>query len=87
MHSGIIAEETAFSGKRGEGGRRQGFQRLWAPPGDDDLLKIPRAGDLGDGRRLAGGGEELGPVEDGVEENFADTQQGGSNASGVRILF
>ena len=26
-------------------------------PGDGDLLQIPGAGDLGDGRQLAGGGE------------------------------
>ena len=31
---------------------------------------------------MAGGGEELGPGEDGVEEDVADTQQGGSYASG-----
>ena len=39
MHSGIGAEETKFSDGGGEGGHRQGFQRLWAPPRDGDLLK------------------------------------------------
>ena len=48
MHSGSGSEETEFSGGGGEGGHHQGFQRLWAPPGDGDLLQIPRAGDLGD---------------------------------------
>ena len=46
MHSGSGAEETAISDGEGEGGHHQGFQRLWAPPGDGDLLQIPRAGDL-----------------------------------------
>ena len=41
MHSRTGAEETAFSGGLGEGGHRQGFQRLWAPPGDGDFLQIP----------------------------------------------
>ena len=50
MHSRTGAEETAFSGVLGEGGHRQGFQRLWAPLGDGDLLQIPRTGDLGNGR-------------------------------------
>ena len=57
MHAGSGAEEMAFSGGGGEGGHRRGFQRLWAPPGYDDLLQIPRADDLINGRRLAGVGE------------------------------
>ena len=57
----------AISGIGGEVGHRQGFQRLWAPPGDGDLLQIPGAGDIGDGRQLDGGGEELGPGEEGLE--------------------
>ena len=36
---------------------------------------------------MAGGDEELGPGEDGVEEDVVDTQQGGSYASGVWLLF
>ena len=86
VHSGSGAEEMGIIGGGGEGGPCQGFQSLWASPGDGDLLQIPRAGDLGDGRQLAGGGEELGPGEGGVEEDAADNQQGGS-ASGVRLLF
>ena len=57
MQLGSGVEEMAISGRREEGGHRQIFQRLWAPPVDSDLLKIPRAGDIGDGRRLIGGGE------------------------------
>ena len=75
MHSGRRAEETAFSGGRGEGGHQKGFQRLWASPGDGDLLQTPSAGDISDGQQLAGGGEEIGPGKDGLEEDVADTQQ------------
>ena len=71
MHSTVYpgsgAEETEISGIEGEGGHRQGFQSLWAPPGDGDLLQIIGAGDIGGGRRMAGGGEELGPVKEGLE--------------------
>ena len=48
VHSGSGAEETVISSGGGEGGHFQGFQRLWVPPGDGDLLQILRAGDLGD---------------------------------------
>ena len=41
------AEETAVSGGGGEGGHRQGLQRLGGPPGDGDLLQIPEMGDFG----------------------------------------
>ena len=67
MHSGSGAEETEISGRGGEGGHRQGFQRLWDPPGDGDLLQIPGAGDLGNGRKLSGSGDELGPGKDVLE--------------------
>ena len=87
MHSGRGAEETAISGGGGERGHRQGFQILWAPPVDVELLQIPRAVDLGNRRRLAVSVEELGPVKYGVEEDVAHPWQGGSDASGVRILF
>ena len=87
MHSGRGAKDTANSDGGGEGGQFQGFHRVWAPPGDGDLLQLPKVGDLGDGRRLASSGEELGLVEDGVEEDDAHSQQGGSDASGVRIVF
>ena len=63
VHSGNGAEETAISGGGGEGVHRQGFQHLWEPLGYGDLLQIPGAGDLGNRRRLAGGGKELGPGE------------------------
>ena len=87
MHSGNRDEETAIIRGGGEGGHRQGFQRLWSPPGDGDLIQIPRAGDIDNGQRLADGGEELGPGEYCVEEDVTHPQQGGSDASGVRILF
>ena len=67
VQSGRGAEETAISGRGGEGGNRQGFKLLWAPPGDGDLHQIPGAGDIGDRRRLDIGGEELGPGEEGLE--------------------
>ena len=63
------------------------FSAYGFPPGDGELLQIPRAGDLGNGRRLDGGGEELGPDEDGVEEDVTHPKQGGSDASGVRLIF
>ena len=47
LQPGGGSEETASSGGGGEVGHRQGFQRLWAPPGDGDLLQIPRTGDIG----------------------------------------
>ena len=67
VHSGSGAEETEISSRRGEGGHRQGFQSLWAPPGDGDLLQIPGAVDIGDRQQLAGGDEELGLGKDGFE--------------------
>ena len=36
---------------------------------------------------MASGDEEIGPGEDGVEEDVVDTQQGGSDASGVRNIL
>ena len=87
MHSRSEAEETAFSGVGGEGGHCQGFQRLWEPPGDGDLLQIPRAVYLGKRRPLAGGSDNLGPGEDGVEKDVADTQQGEIDTLGFRLLF
>ena len=73
----LAAEEEREVAARGS---RQGFQRLWVPHGDVGLLQIPREGDIGNGRRLASGGEELGLAKDGVEEDVVDTQQGGSDA-------
>ena len=57
MLTGRGTEKTSFSDGGGEGGYIQVFQRLWVSPGDVDLLQIRRAGDLGNGRKLAGGGE------------------------------
>ena len=76
-----------ISGGGGEEVHRQGLWNLWAPPGDGDLLQIPMAGDIGNGQLLADGGEELGLGKDGVEEDITHPQQGGSDASVVRILF
>ena len=84
---GSGAEETAINGKGGEGGHRQGFQRLWAPPGDGNLIQIPGTGDIGGIRRLAGGGEELVPGKVGVEEDDAHFHKGGSYSAGVRLIF
>ena len=67
VHQGSGAEETAISGGEVEEGHLQGFQRLWEPPWDVDLLQIPGAGDIGNGWQLAGGGEEIGPGEEGLE--------------------
>ena len=57
VQPGCGAEETEISGGGGEGGHRQVFQRLWAPPGYGDLIQIHGAGDLGGRRRLAVSGE------------------------------
>ena len=67
VQPGSGAEETVISGRGGEGGHHQGFQRLWAPSGDGDLFQIPGTGDLGGGRRLAGGGEEIVSGKEGLE--------------------
>ena len=67
VHSGSGAEDTDIHSRGGEGGHRQGFQRLWAPPQDGDLLQIPGADDLGGGQQLNGGGEELVPGKEGLE--------------------
>ena len=66
MHLGSGAEDTVISSGGGEGGHCQGFQRLWAPTGDGNLLQIPREGDLGNRSLLDGGGKELGLGEYGA---------------------
>ena len=50
-------EAMALGSGAGAGGNIQGIKFLGAPPGDGDLLLIPGAGDLGGGRRLAGGSQ------------------------------
>ena len=87
VQPGRGAEETDISGRVGEGGHRQGFQRLWSPPGDGDLLQIPGTVGIGGRRRLDSGGEELFPGKGGLEEDDAHLQQGGGGTAGVRILF
>ena len=67
VHLGSGAEETTIIGGGVEVSHHQGFQRLWFPPGDGDLLQITGAGVIGDGKRLAGGGEELGLGKEGSE--------------------
>ena len=42
------------------------FTRLWAPPGDGELLPIPGTGDLARGRRLDSGDQELVPGKGSV---------------------
>ena len=61
-------EGTAIGSGGGEGGHHQGFQCLWEPPVNGDLVQIPGTGDLGGRRRLAGGGKELFPGEGGMEQ-------------------
>ena len=57
----------AIIGRGGEGGHHQGFQRLWSPTGDGDLLQITGTVDLGRVQRLAGGGEKLVPGKESLE--------------------
>ena len=59
LQTGWGIETMYISGGGGEGGHRQGFQRLWVTDGDGDLLQITGMGDTGGRRRLAGGGKEL----------------------------
>ena len=77
---------TAIGGRGGEGGHRQGFQRLWAPL-DDNLLQIPEKGDLCIRQQLANGGKELVPGKGGFEEDDTNPQQRGGGAAGVWFLF
>ena len=69
VQPGRGAEETAISGGGGEGAHRQGFQRLWDPPREGDLLQIPGTCDIGDRRRLVSGGKELVPDKGDLEED------------------
>ena len=47
VKEGIRVEATVIGGGGGAGGHLKVIQRLWEPPGDGDLLPIPKAGDLG----------------------------------------
>ena len=87
VQTGSKAEAKTIISRGGEGGHLQGFQCLWAPPGDGELLQIPGTGDLGGRRRLAGSGKELVPGEGGMEEDDANPQKGGGRSMGVRIIF
>ena len=87
VQKGSGEEATDINSRRLEGGQRQGIQRLWAPPGDGNLLMIPGKGDIGGGRRLAGSGQELVPVKRCVEEDSKNPQQGGVRAEGFLLLF
>ena len=87
VQMGSGEEVMVIISRGGEGGHRQGFQLLWDPPGDGDLLQIPGTGDLGGRRRLDGGGKELVPGAGGMEEDDANFWQGGGGAAGVRLIF
>ena len=84
---GIGEEATALDSRGVVGGHLKRIQRLWTPPEDGDLLPIPGAGDLGCGRRLAGGGQELVIGEGGVKEDDENPQQGGCRTAGIRIFL
>ena len=57
VQPGSGAEETLIIGGGGEGGHRQGFQHLWVPTEDGDLLQILGTGDHSGRRRLFGSSE------------------------------
>ena len=87
VHPGSGVEETSISGRGGEGGHRQGFQCLWAPPVDGDLLPIPGEGDIGGRRQLDGGGTEFDKGEGGMEEDEKDLHQGVGRDASIRIFI
>ena len=80
-------EATAISNRGGEGGHRQRFHHLWAPPVDGELLLIPVTGDIGGRKQMDGVDKELFLGKDGSEEDNTNTQQVGGRATGVRILL
>ena len=53
LQKGSRKEATSIGIVGGEGGHRQGIQRLWALPVDGDLLPIPGTGEIGGGQRLS----------------------------------
>ena len=75
-----------LGGGGGVGGHLQGIQRLWASPGDGDLL-IPGAVDLGSGQLLDSVGQELVTGKGGVEGDVNNPHQGGGGDAGVRIFL
>ena len=87
VQSGRGTEMTVISVGGGEGVHCQGFQRLWAPPGEGDLLQIPGTGDLGGRRRLAGDGKEIVPGKGGLEEDDANHRQRGGGRRGCPASF
>ena len=78
---------TALGGGGGLVSHLQGIQRLWAPPGDGDLLLILGAGDLGNGQQLAVGGQEFVTGKEVVEEDDKNPHHGGFGAAGVWIFL
>ena len=74
VQEGSGEKEMVLVSRGGVGGRLQGIQRLWAPPGDDDLLLIPGEGDLDSGQRLDSGGQEFFMSKGGVEEDGKNPQ-------------
>ena len=57
MQPGHGEEETTIIRVGVAGYQYQGFQRLWAPPGDGEILQIPGTSDLGGRKRLDDSGE------------------------------
>ena len=80
-------EATALGGGGGAVGHLQVIQRLWAPPGDGNVLSITGAGDLGGRQRLADSGQEFVTGKGGVEEDDKNPHHGGGGAAGVWIFL
>ena len=67
LQTGSETEVTLIRSSGGEGGHLQGFQCLWDPLGDGDILQISGTGDIGIKQRLARGCKELVPGEGGIQ--------------------
>ena len=85
VQEGSGEEATELGGGGGAGGHLQGIQRLWAPPGYGDLILIPGAGDIGSGRQLSVGGQELVTGDGSVEEDAKNPQQLGGECSSFSL--
>ena len=72
---------------RGEGGKIQGFQRVWTPPVGGDLFQIIVAVDISGGKQLAGVRHKPGKGAGGVSEVDKDSHQVGGGAAGVHIFI